>query len=966
MNPRSMAIITRTLSTTLFALSCAAPRGGGLAAKRSAAAQSQPRGAPGAAPVLVSEHQHGAMRLSKWRLGNGLEIVLGPDPAARSVSYMTWFRVGSRHENAPAGETGLAHLFEHLMFTQTASAKADGEFDRELEAVGAEVNAMTWVDYTAYVNNLPPDAVPLAARLEADRMANLALRKTQVETEREVVAEERLSAVEDSVDGTLDELVHKAAFSAHPYHWPVIGWMPDIKAVTREKAQRFYKTFYGPNNAVLVLTGKFDPEATLTTVARIYGGLAPVALPDTALRPEAAREQAPVAAQRIAITRPVAADRLLLAFAAPAMGHPDRAAFEVLDEILTGGPSSRLRRALVIEAEIASSVDGGAEQTRDPGLYLLWTQLREGHASAQAETMVEAAVQTLAREPVSAAELAGAKNRLAADFWSDFSSSGDRAELLGEYEILTGDFRNAFARPGQHRAVTADDVRRMAAQYLVVRPRIVAVASPLPGTAAANPPPAAPARPPEPAIAAAASAPADTPERPLPSPAPAELAPVRLPGPGGSLMMLEPNFATRLVQVVVATRAGAARDPRGLEGLSNLAAEVARRGAAGKSRAALDRALDQMGATLDVLTDAESVRLTGHVLIEHLDAYLDLLASIMLRPDFSEDEIGRTSREVLAQLDDLRADDRALCGRYFEHRLFGRHGYGQPADGTRASLASLAAGTAKQRRERLLQHFRAQFAGRNLVFAATGPLLAADFSARLRQHFATLPPGKRAPDRLAAASPPRGWRIELVDKPDRQQVQIMFGHLGLPADHPDRLPLSIALTAFGGGAMNATLMSEVRVKRGLAYGAYLSDQPRRAPGAIRGYVFTGSENAVKTLQLVLRLYKEFHAKGLSAERVRFFQNFMLGGLASDLDHPAARLGARVAAELHGLPADHVDTLATRLARVTPEQVAAAIEKYLTPDDLAITMVGTAASVKKALLAAKVAESAIDVVDYRAY
>src|SRR6185436_13879044 len=183
-----------------------------------------------------------------------------PDPSATAVAYMTWFRVGSRHENEAAGETGLAHLFEHLMFTQTKGS-ADGAFDKAMEEVGGGANAMTYYDFTAYTDDLPPDALPLAVELESDRMLNLDLRAKQVETEREVVVEERLGSVEDSVDGTLDELLYGQAFAKHPYRWPVIGRMKDIKAVTRDKAIAFYRQHYAPNNAVIVVAGKIDAVA---------------------------------------------------------------------------------------------------------------------------------------------------------------------------------------------------------------------------------------------------------------------------------------------------------------------------------------------------------------------------------------------------------------------------------------------------------------------------------------------------------------------------------------------------------------------------------------------------------------------------------------------------------------------------------------------------------------------------------
>jgi zinc protease len=433
----------------------------------------------------------------------------------------------------------------------------------------------------------------------------------------------------------------------------------------------------------------------------------------------------------------------------------------------------------------------------------------------------------------------------------------------------------------------------------------------------------------------------------------------RLEGPAGSTILVEPARTIPLVQVVIASRTGAADDPRGTDGLSNLAGEVARRGAAGRPREDLDKAIDGLGATLNALIAPDSLSLTGHVLSARLEPYLAILADVVLRPDFAVAELARTRREVLAEIDESRNDDQTLAGRYWSRRLYGRHGYGRALVGTAKSVPALD-------RDRLVQHFRAQFSGKNLIFAASGDVEPQAFSDLIGKLFAPLAPGRNL---VRAAPPPvapEGWRVEIVDKPDRQQVQIMFGHLGIPAAHPDHLPLSVALTSFGGGAMTATMMHEVRTKRGLAYGAYMNLVRRRGPGPIRGFVFTGADTAVETLKLSLQLYGTLADKGLTEERVRFFQKYLAGAHATKVDDPARRLGARVEAELQGLPLDDVDTFPGRVLALSPDAVNAAIKVHVDPRNLAITTVATAAELEKRLVASGVAAGAIDIVAYDSY
>jgi zinc protease len=271
--------------------------------------------------------------------------------------------------------------------------------------------------------------------------------------------------------------LYKQAFRRHPYRWPVIGWMKDIKAVTEAKALAFYRRFYRPDNAVVVIAGKVDEAAALEVLVRSYGGLSAPAGVDAAPRSAAEPEHAPERDVRGALTRPVPADRLVIGYPAPGLAEADRAAYELANEMLLGGPSSRLYRRLVVQTEMASSARGDVPPTRDPGLFAIWIQMARGHAAAEADAILREEIGALARGSFTAAELDKAKVRLETAFWRELGSSQGKADLLGQFEIACGDFRRLFGRADEFQRVTPAEVRAIATRYLS-GPRSVVVASP--------------------------------------------------------------------------------------------------------------------------------------------------------------------------------------------------------------------------------------------------------------------------------------------------------------------------------------------------------------------------------------------------------------------------------------------------------------------------------------------------------
>ncbi len=392
-------------------------------------------------------------------LPNGLRLRVLREAGAPTVSYATFFQVGSRNERP--GITGISHLFEHMMFNGAAKYGPKA-FDRVLEARGGHSNAYTSNDLTVYYEDFGAAALEVVVDLESDRMRSLRIDDAALEQEREVVKEERRLRTDNSVFGLMEEQLEALVFQAHPYRWPVIGWMSDIERISRADCEAFFRTCYAPSNAAIYAVGDLDPEALERLVADAYGDI-PAGPP---LPPVAAGEPEQRGERRAEIRFPAQAPALLLGWRGPAARDPDTAALDLAQVCLATGESSRLRRSLVHGSGLAVSVNASFGWRLDPGVFMLFCELAPGGKPGRVEVAVAAELERLAERGPTAAELRRARALLRSGVLHELGTHHGLAHALGQSEALLGDWREAGRQLEHYAAVGAADVRRAVARHL--------------------------------------------------------------------------------------------------------------------------------------------------------------------------------------------------------------------------------------------------------------------------------------------------------------------------------------------------------------------------------------------------------------------------------------------------------------------------------------------------------------------
>jgi zinc protease len=409
------------------------------------------------------------IQFEKYTLPNGLEVILHEDHSTPIVTVDTWYHVGSGDEQV--GRTGFAHLFEHIMFMGSQNVPV-GAFDQMLEAAGADNNGSTTEDRTNYYENLPSNALPLALWLDADRMGFLlpTMDLAKLNLQRDVVKNERRQGVDNQPYGRADETILAALYPpTHPYSWPVIGSMADLSAASLDDVKNFFRTYYAPNNATLVIAGDFDPVTVKKLVAQYFGPIP---------RGPAVKRRTTVPAVNIprdkfiVLEDKVQLPRLFYTWPTVKLFAPDDAALDILSLVLANDKNSRLYKKLVYELQIAQNARASHDSGRLDGKFQVDVTPMPGQKTTDIDRVVQAEISNVIKNGISVRELQRAQNSFKASFLNRLASVQGKAYVLNTYNYFAGTPDYVQQDAARYERVTAADVQRVARTYLG-RPKVV-------------------------------------------------------------------------------------------------------------------------------------------------------------------------------------------------------------------------------------------------------------------------------------------------------------------------------------------------------------------------------------------------------------------------------------------------------------------------------------------------------------
>jgi zinc protease len=856
-------------------------------------------------------------------LKNGMIVLTKEVHNAPVVTVQVWYKIGSRNE-AP-GVNGIAHQLEHMLFKGTKERPV--QFGRLLSALGSNFNAFTSYDQTVYYETLERNKLSSALVLEADRMQNALIDAKALEGEKRVVISE-LQGNENSAGYRLGKAVQELALPNSPYGLSVGGTKADVQTFTEPQVRSYYSSYYAPNNAVLVLVGDFNTDKALSEVRRIMEPIP--SRPITVKTPQAAPRV--VKSREITLREPGSNALLNAVYPLPRASHPDVAALDVMNYILSVGRSSRLYQELV-ETGKASSVSAGAANLADAGWYEYSAATDAGKSLRAIDQIIQAEIGKMQNTTASAIELSRAKTQLRSGYLLSYRDIDSQARQLGNDETTVGDYKFTDKYLARVQQVTAADVQRVAKQYLQPAKRILGFFEPdnskgqavEAGTGHNS--------------AANLGVPLDPSElqKYLPKTvtdvvANAQSQPQKLTLKNGMQVLLLPDASSPTVTLQGSITAGTEFDIPSKAGVAALTASNLMNGTINKSAIEIAKSLENRGASLGFGTSRESVTVGGSALDEDLPLLLQTLGDVLQNAQFPAKEFTNSRQRALTALQAELDSPSAVARRSFQQTVY-------PKDHPFTNFPTLESLQAITTQD-LTQMYQRRYQPQNTMLALVGNFNSSNVKGILEQVFS---PWKNSGDRqtlsyAVAELPAKSIQVKPTIVGKTQSVTIM-GNKAINRLDPRYYAALVLNQVVGGDTLSSRLGTEIRDRLGLTYGIYSSFVAGKRQGTFLISMQTDPNNAALAVEKSLELLRTVKTNGLTAAEVNNAKQSIASNYTVELgsadDVAANSLGNLV----YGLPTSEIRDFPNKIRAVTLAQVNQAAKDLLHPDQFVVVTAG---------------------------
>lgn len=869
---------------------------------------------------------------TKRVLANGATLYAIRDTGSATVSINIWYDVGQRDD--PPARGGFAHLFEHLMFKTTRNLP--GGVLEAVNAMGGNANASTLFDYTDYYVTVPANQLEGMLWLEGERLRNLVIDEKSFHSERDVVKEElRQRVLSQPYGRILYTLLPAFSFDGHPYARPIGGTIADLDQAKLADVQAFHEAYYRPDNAVFVVSGNFDP-AQLDAWADRYIGSAP--RPDRAIPRDAAKGR-PVAARAIDAYAPnVPLPAVAFAWRAPFAADADAAGIDLIEAVLTRGAASRLRRHLVDEQGVASAISSYNLPARDGHAFALVVTLAKGREITDAEAALTAEIARLRDTPLPPTELDAVKNGLFGDALARRETARGRAYELGGGAALTGDPGLADARLDAIRRMTSADLQRVAKNWLDDGKRVTLRyrdESQRPagytGDSAPDVSKMGPAVPPASQLSVAIASEREA--RPGPAESAPSVAPILTEGrlSNGLRVVMAQSSKVPLASVRLVIDGGDAADPAGQAGRGDIAAALALKGAGGRSADRIASDIAALGGTIGASSDADATIFSVNAPAANIEAAARILADVAMRPDFPADAFEGLRGQQVSAIAVAAKQPMQTAMRALPAAIFGNAPYG--AVPTVASLGAVTQGgiAAIQRED---------WGPKAATLIVTGALTPEAGFALAERSFGTWSGGK------APSATPRGKvsitpRVVAIDMPGVAQAAVIAALPTAGRRDADWPSLRVANAALGGG-FQGWLTQEIRVKRGLTYGAGSLLDSRRDAAYLMAVTQTKTASANEVVGLILDQIGRFGREPVDAARAGERSIYLANGLSGQTERAAGLADYLATLVASSAPLKALGAELSSATPPSPGHIAAAVAAHLRADQATIVIAGDSA------------------------